>query len=404
MFSLAAREKDDVREASQSRVTYVLLLRLTDPLVRGNAEALRDRDHLVAGSLDLWNDLGVDLLEGDVVLFVVEEDVRLGIGFRARCVVCETLRDGSSRTRSRDLIPDDRCRVTPVLQDGHVCIADLAVGGSVESGTDTEDLDEGVLDQVELVVELVACQVCRMRMSPGVRGNLVPCCVGRSEGCDDVVVVDAVPVVAVDEEGAGDVVLLEQTEDAGLVGLWPVVKGHGKSAWGRACEELCLCAQEGPESRATLSADDTGTNEKMTRIVLGWQCEGSTKSEMELRHRTMLEPGRRWLGSSDRAGRADRRGPLPYQNKPDRKRSNHVKGFWAGGAEVRALTTIDVSAAERKEEEEWVGSGNRAEGRAARTVWLSGFHEEEFELCMLPIKFVEFAPAAEVVAEAEVDG
>lgn len=62
-------------------------------------------------------------------------------------------------------------------------------------------------------------------------------------------------LAAVEQQGAGDVVLPEQNENNGLFGLSSVIKGHGKSAGGRVCEAFGECIQRGhPTMPAQLSS------------------------------------------------------------------------------------------------------------------------------------------------------
>lgn len=102
------------------------------------------------------------------ILFVIEDHVWLRVLSGSAEIHRNTVGNGGSGARPRDIVPEDGARVAPGGQDVGIGIGDLAEWRSVEGGLDAEDLAKGLFDEGELLVELLVRQVTGVGMVPGV--------------------------------------------------------------------------------------------------------------------------------------------------------------------------------------------------------------------------------------------
>lgn len=197
-------------------------------------EANSDGDDLVVKSLDVGNRPGAQLGNGTLVSIVhqlhvvstgrgtadsrsnnttldlgqgiicqlVDSEVVINIGVSRRNVpggndISETLQ----RRLDLDVVSVSIAEGTITIRRAHV------------TGDDSEDVKEGLLDALHLEGDLVDGEGGQLRVGPGVGGDLVTGLIGALDDGADGGVVDATVVVAVDEEGDLDLLLVEEIEE-----------------------------------------------------------------------------------------------------------------------------------------------------------------------------------------------
>ena len=137
-----------------ARPARVPLLRLPDPLIRRDAQALAGRHELVPSSLELADGVGEEGVRVGVLL-VREGNVGVGKVVRQLCKHGLRIWDRRPCPAARHSVPLHGCRVVACGQGAQVVIAVVAIGETEVRGLDPEDLDQRLFDELDLVVEVV---------------------------------------------------------------------------------------------------------------------------------------------------------------------------------------------------------------------------------------------------------
>jgi hypothetical protein len=121
-------------------------------------------------------------------------------------------------------IPVPQCERLPSRSSNICCVLGVrAKRGTHECGFDTEDSRESFLHTVHRILRLSGVEGSQIGMGPSVAANHVASGVGILDIADPLIFVDAVPVVAVEEEGGLGFGVGEGIGDLAQVVVWTVV-------------------------------------------------------------------------------------------------------------------------------------------------------------------------------------
>lgn len=204
-------------------------MRLADPLVGPLSlipHAGVDGDDAVPSSLKLGERIRDNFVGGFRDRGVLKDELRVG-RLDGELIVERLLGcDGSSERVSRVFVPYEDLLVSSVVESGEKKIVVVAVRRPEVKRLHSEDLDESILDLPELIVHLIPRESRHVWVAPRMRSERVLRVV---ESFDIIgMVVNAVVVVSIQEEGSLSSCVSEALRDRLLVDVWTIVQSNGR--------------------------------------------------------------------------------------------------------------------------------------------------------------------------------
>lgn len=198
----------------------------TGNLVRGDTQTLIDALELQSeAALDVADHLGSELL-GRALVGLMGEDHRCLMC--ARADIGHGLTDGSTIGIFGITIPSDD-GVTTRVEVGGLLLVDATIGRAEKGGFDAKDLPQGGLNTIELLSKLCIGDCGDVGVEPSMGADRMTLFKCVTEIIDAVLVVDAIPVVAVHEEsGLGPIVVVE-VNDLAVPDVGTIIVGDGNT-------------------------------------------------------------------------------------------------------------------------------------------------------------------------------
>jgi hypothetical protein len=163
------------------------------------AQTLGERDELVSSGLQLRDSVREDVVCSSGVDLVVQRQHGLGLLSNSLVVQLLALRSRSADRVFRVKVPGNDSQTERRGNFADIIIV-FSVGRTHERGCNTSNLLKSIIDFRHLRLHLIFAQAIQMRVTPGVRGELVAFVVQILDTLGVVVGVDTFVVVTVEEE------------------------------------------------------------------------------------------------------------------------------------------------------------------------------------------------------------
>jgi len=241
-------------------------------LVGRKAEALSYSGELVASSLEVVNSISNDIIDGGGIGLVVQSNEVVDLlGDSSIIQLVRGLWSSTSRVLvvkvpEEDVLTTDLCS----LEDEVVVVA---IRRAHVSGVSASDSHNGLFSAPHLVVDLIPAKGGQVQVPPGMRADEMTFIVSILDVVPHILVVDAAPIVAINEEGCFHTLAAKNVDEIVSEYIRAVVESQG-NCFGSLAARINVGATS---TNGTIVLGSSGLSDWLSNG--GGQCADSSEGE-----------------------------------------------------------------------------------------------------------------------------